>query len=71
MKGPLSIAAEIFELTPALVVVEVKKKGGDKMEYDEFCNKELKPKLQNLSSENGQRVSGSRSLPSFLLSDTD
>ncbi|CAA0407846.1 unnamed protein product [Arabidopsis thaliana] len=45
MKGPLSIAAEIFELTPALVVVEVKKKGGDKMEYDEFCNKELKPKL--------------------------
>ncbi|CAA7014141.1 unnamed protein product [Microthlaspi erraticum] len=71
VKGPLTIAAEIFELTPALVVVEVKKKGGDKMEYDEFCNKELKPKLQNLSNENGQSVSASRSLPSFLLSDTD
>ncbi|KAG7532554.1 Protein kinase domain [Arabidopsis thaliana x Arabidopsis arenosa] len=70
-KGPLSIAAEIFELTPALVVVEVKKKGGDKMEYDEFCNKELKPKLQNLSSENGESVSSSRSLPDYLLSDTD
>ncbi|EOA15224.1 hypothetical protein CARUB_v10028618mg [Capsella rubella] len=70
-KGPLAIAAEIFELTPALVVVEVKKKGGDKLEYDEFCNKELKPKLQNLSSENGESVSSSRSLPAYLLSDTD
>jgi hypothetical protein len=28
MKGPLTIAEEIFELTPSLVVVEVKKKGG-------------------------------------------
>ncbi|KAL1225934.1 CBL-interacting serine/threonine-protein kinase 19 [Cardamine amara subsp. amara] len=50
VRGPLTINAEIFELTPALVVVEVKKKGGDKMEYDEFCDKELKPKLQNLFS---------------------
>ncbi|VVB08089.1 unnamed protein product [Arabis nemorensis] len=81
VKGPLTIAAEIFELTPALVVVEVKKKGGDKMEYDEFCKKELKPKLQDLSSENGESVaeswslpssvSESRSLPSYLLSDTE
>ncbi|RVW31904.1 CBL-interacting serine/threonine-protein kinase 12 [Vitis vinifera] len=48
VKGPLTIAAEIFELTPSLVVVEVKKKGGDKGEYEEFCNRELKPVLQNL-----------------------
>jgi hypothetical protein len=34
MKGPLTIAAEIFELTPSLVVVEVKKKGGDKGEKE-------------------------------------
>ncbi|KAJ0964890.1 hypothetical protein J5N97_026028 [Dioscorea zingiberensis] len=47
-KGPLAIAAEIYELTPELVVVEVKKKGGDKGEYEEFCNRELKPVLQNL-----------------------
>ncbi|XP_026660371.2 CBL-interacting protein kinase 19-like isoform X2 [Phoenix dactylifera] len=47
-KGPLTIAAEIFELTPSLVVVEVKKKAGDKDEYEEFWNKELKPGLQNL-----------------------
>lgn len=48
VKGPLTIAAEIFELTPSLVVVEVKKKGGDKGEYEDFCNRELKPVLQNL-----------------------
>ncbi|XP_068645073.1 CBL-interacting serine/threonine-protein kinase 12-like [Aristolochia californica] len=47
-KGPLTIAAEIFELTPSLVVVEVKRKAGDKGEYEEFCNRELKPGLQNL-----------------------
>jgi 5'-AMP-activated protein kinase catalytic alpha subunit len=48
VKGPLTIAAEIFELTPTLVVVEVKKKGGDRAEYERFCNEELKPGLQNL-----------------------
>lgn len=48
VKGPLTIATEIFELTPKLVVVEVKKKGGDRGEYEEFCNKELKPGLENL-----------------------
>ncbi|XP_073225430.1 CBL-interacting serine/threonine-protein kinase 12-like [Cicer arietinum] len=49
--GPLTIAAEIFELTPSLVVVEVKKKGGDRAEYERFCNDELKPGLQNLMAE--------------------
>ena len=29
MKGALTIAEEMFELTPSLVVVEVKKKGKD------------------------------------------
>ncbi|KAJ0977366.1 hypothetical protein J5N97_012840 [Dioscorea zingiberensis] len=47
-KGPLSIGAEIFEITPELVMVEVKKKGGDKGEYEEFYKRELKPGLQNL-----------------------
>ncbi|KAL5576514.1 hypothetical protein UlMin_018213 [Ulmus minor] len=51
VKGPLTIAAEIFELTPSLVVVEVKKKGGDKAEYEQFCDKELRPGLQNLMLE--------------------
>lgn len=48
VKGPLTIAAEIFELTPTLSVVEVKKKSGDKTEYEEFCDRELRPALQNL-----------------------
>lgn len=47
-KGPLTIAVEIFQLTPTLVMVEVKKKAGDSGEYEEFCNKELKPGLQQL-----------------------
>ncbi|GLU22842.1 hypothetical protein SLE2022_388870 [Rubroshorea leprosula] len=51
VKGPLTIAAEIFELTPSLVVVEVRKKGGDREEYEEFCKKELKPGLENLMRE--------------------
>ncbi|KNA09551.1 hypothetical protein SOVF_152570 [Spinacia oleracea] len=48
-KGPLTVQAEIFELTPSLCVVEVKKQGGDKGEYEDFCNQELKPGLQNLA----------------------
>ncbi|XP_018847947.1 CBL-interacting serine/threonine-protein kinase 12-like [Juglans regia] len=51
VKGPLTIAAEIFELTPSLVVVEVKKKGGDRGEYEDFCNRELRPGMQNLMLE--------------------
>ncbi|XP_051133640.1 CBL-interacting serine/threonine-protein kinase 12-like [Andrographis paniculata] len=49
VKGPLAISVEIFELTPLLNVVEVKRKGGDRNEYDEFCEKELKPGLQSLA----------------------
>ncbi|XP_062222046.1 CBL-interacting protein kinase 19-like [Phragmites australis] len=48
VKGPLTIGAEIFELTPPLVMVEVKKKAGDNEEYENFCNKELKPGMQHL-----------------------
>lgn len=48
-KTPLTLQAEIFELTPSLVVVEVKKKGGDKVEYEEFCNRELRPRLETLA----------------------
>ncbi|KAL1289057.1 hypothetical protein HN51_057505 [Arachis hypogaea] len=51
LTGPLTIAVEIFELTPKLVVVEVKKKGGDRAEYERFCNIELRPGLMNLMKE--------------------
>ncbi|KAL0923976.1 hypothetical protein M5K25_004770 [Dendrobium thyrsiflorum] len=40
-KGPLKVAAEILELTPSLVVVSVKKKSGDRGEYEEFCKNQL------------------------------
>ncbi|XP_061342697.1 CBL-interacting serine/threonine-protein kinase 12-like isoform X3 [Gastrolobium bilobum] len=58
VKGPLTIAAEIFELTPSLVVVEVKKKGGDRAEYERFCNDELKPGLLNLMKDESATSSG-------------
>ncbi|WOL14559.1 hypothetical protein Cni_G23339 [Canna indica] len=61
-KGPLTIAAEIFELTPSIVVVEVKKKAGDKGAYEEFCNKELKPGLKHLLYE-PDYTSNSKSAP--------
>ncbi|KAJ8633420.1 hypothetical protein MRB53_026756 [Persea americana] len=47
-KGRLRVVAEIFELTAELVVVEVKKEGGDEGEYEDFFNRELKPGLENL-----------------------
>jgi 5'-AMP-activated protein kinase catalytic alpha subunit len=47
-KGPLTIGAEVFELTPSLVVVEVRMKAGDREEYEDFCERELKPGMQHL-----------------------
>ncbi|KAF8719278.1 hypothetical protein HU200_023977 [Digitaria exilis] len=47
-KGPLTIGAEVFELTSSLVVVEVKMKAGDREEYEDFCERELKPGMQHL-----------------------
>ncbi|KAK4271707.1 hypothetical protein QN277_020359 [Acacia crassicarpa] len=63
VKGPLTIAAEIFELTPSLVVLEVKKKAGDKAEYDQFCDTELRPGLKNLMREE-PATSSSSQIPS-------
>ncbi|GAB4831422.1 CBL-interacting serine/threonine-protein kinase 12 [Ancistrocladus abbreviatus] len=80
VKGPLNIAAEIFELTPSLVVVEVRKKGGDRGEYEEFCNKELKPGLENLVIEDppppvvaaaAAAVAAAAHVPENLPSDTE
>lgn len=72
VKGPLTIATEIFELTPKLVVVEVKKKGGDRGEYEDFCNKELKPGLENLMlDESESAVVAATDDASHLPSDTE
>ncbi|XP_022889139.1 CBL-interacting serine/threonine-protein kinase 6-like [Olea europaea var. sylvestris] len=45
-KGKLGIAADIFAVTPSLLMVEVKKSGGDTLEYNQFCSKELRPALK-------------------------
>ncbi|CAA0839407.1 CBL-interacting serine/threonine-protein kinase 12 [Striga hermonthica] len=62
VKGPLTIAVEIFELTPSLRVVEVRMKGGDRTEYEEFCNNELRPGLQTLAVGNGAANTSSLAL---------
>ncbi|KAL9659370.1 hypothetical protein QQ045_024176 [Rhodiola kirilowii] len=47
-KGKLVIEAEIFSVTSSFVVVEVKKDGGDTLEYNQFCSKELRPALKDI-----------------------
>ncbi|KAF8413733.1 hypothetical protein HHK36_001726 [Tetracentron sinense] len=47
-KGQLAIEAEIFEVTPSFHVVEVKKAAGDTLEYQKFCNQDLKPSLKDI-----------------------
>ncbi|KAI3719077.1 hypothetical protein L6452_19967 [Arctium lappa] len=66
VKGPLTIGAEIFELTENIRVVEVKKKAGDKEEYNEFFDRELRPGLLTLML--AESVSGK---PADLPSDTE
>ncbi|KAM7255365.1 hypothetical protein ACFE04_020606 [Oxalis oulophora] len=47
-KGQLSIDAEIFQVTQSFHVVELKKTGGDTIEYKNFCDQELKPSLKDI-----------------------
>ncbi|KAK9275239.1 hypothetical protein L1049_022501 [Liquidambar formosana] len=47
-KGKLAIEAEIFAVAPSFLVVEVKKNGGDTLEYNQFCRKELRPALKDI-----------------------
>uniref|UniRef100_A0A7N0V4Z5 non-specific serine/threonine protein kinase n=1 Tax=Kalanchoe fedtschenkoi TaxID=63787 RepID=A0A7N0V4Z5_KALFE len=47
-KGKLAIEAEIFSVAPSFLVVEVKKDGGDTLEYNQFCSKVLRPALKDI-----------------------
>lgn len=47
-KGKLAINADIFAVTPSLLVVEVKKHNGDTLEYNQFCSNELRPALKDI-----------------------
>ncbi|KAE8668550.1 CBL-interacting serine/threonine-protein kinase 6 [Hibiscus syriacus] len=46
-KGKLAVSADIFAVTPSLLVVEVKKDNGDTLEYNQF-SKELRPALKDI-----------------------
>lgn len=47
-KGHLSIDAEIFEVTPSFFMVEIRKTGGDTLEYSKFCSQDLRPGLKDI-----------------------
>ncbi|KAJ8500067.1 hypothetical protein OPV22_010619 [Ensete ventricosum] len=56
-KGKLGIATQIFAVAPSVLVVAVKKDGGDTLEYQRFCSDELRPALKDImwpSSSDGQ-----------------
>ncbi|KAF5953564.1 hypothetical protein HYC85_006420 [Camellia sinensis] len=47
-KGVLSIDAEIFEVTPTFHLVEVKKNGGDTLEYQKMMKQDIRPALEDI-----------------------
>ncbi|KAJ6433300.1 hypothetical protein OIU84_017069 [Salix udensis] len=47
-KGPLSVDAEIFEVTPNIHFVEVKKCSGDTLEYQKILEEDIRPALNEI-----------------------
>lgn len=47
-KGVLAFDAEIFEVTPDFHMVELKKSGGDTLEYQKVVKKEMRPALKDI-----------------------
>lgn len=47
-KGILSIDTEIFEVTPLLHLVEVKKSNGDTLEYEKILKEDIRPALKDV-----------------------
>ncbi|KAG0477032.1 hypothetical protein HPP92_013873 [Vanilla planifolia] len=47
-KGVLALDAEIFELTPSLHLVEIKKTHGDTLEYQKLWKQEMRPALKDI-----------------------
>lgn len=54
----LAVAAEIFSVAPSVLLVDVKKDGGDTMEYRSFCSEELRPALKDIVWASGQDTPG-------------
>nr|AEZ51510.1 CBL-interacting protein kinase 30 [Hordeum vulgare subsp. spontaneum] len=46
--GALALEAEIFEVAPSVHVVEMRKTGGDSLEFHDFYKQELKPSLGDI-----------------------
>ncbi|OEL36720.1 CBL-interacting protein kinase 11 [Dichanthelium oligosanthes] len=47
-KGVLELDAEIFEVAPSLLLVELKKTNGDTMEYQKLLKEEIRPALKDI-----------------------
>ncbi|CAA6670248.1 unnamed protein product [Spirodela intermedia] len=47
-KGKLAVTAEVFELAPAVAVVEFCKSAGDTLEYVKFCEEDVRPGLKDM-----------------------
>ncbi|CAD6219294.1 unnamed protein product [Miscanthus lutarioriparius] len=50
----LAVAAELFSVAPSVLLVDVKKDGGDTMEYRSFCSEELRPALKDIVWASGE-----------------
>ncbi|CAM0946765.1 unnamed protein product [Alopecurus aequalis] len=48
MKGFLEFDAEVFELAPSLLLVELKKTNGDTIEYKQLMKDEIRPALKDM-----------------------
>lgn len=47
-KGMLELDAEIFEVAPSLLLVELKKTNGDTLEYQKLVKEEIRPALKDI-----------------------
>ncbi|KAJ7962760.1 Non-specific serine/threonine protein kinase [Quillaja saponaria] len=47
-KGKLEVTAEVFEVAPEVAVIEFSKSAGDTLEYNKFCEDDVRPALKDI-----------------------
>ncbi|KAL8209989.1 hypothetical protein R6Q57_006721 [Mikania cordata] len=47
-KGVLTVTAEVFEMVTGMTVVEFSKDSGDTLEYEKFCEEDVRPALKDI-----------------------
>lgn len=47
-KGALAVTAEVFEMAAEMTVVEFSKDSGDTLEYEKFCEEDIRPALKDI-----------------------